>query len=474
MILRTWRGSTSIEDAERYLEFLRRGPVLEMEAAPGNRGVWVSQREGVNVVEFLVLSLWTSEQAVTAFAGDDPKRAVILPEAEAMLVERDETVDHFVLAAVGGGTGAAMIAESRRLIGDDYLPKIRRALERLPAGDVWWRPNEASNSVGNLLLHMAGNIRQWIVSGVGGEPDRRRRQEEFDAADAGAKDALMAALESAVADADAVLAGLDPARLGDGIRIQGHETTVMRAVYHAVEHFSMHAGQILWIAKSRAGQGLGLYETGPDGHPRAAWRRPGLVAPSGRATLAESTDKELERLRYPIGRFRPKDALSPEERLALIDEIEALPSAMREAVSPLSPAALDSSYRPGGWTLRQVVHHVPDSHLNAYIRFKLALTEDEPTIKTFEEAAWAELPDATTGDVGPSLAVLDGLHARWVRLLRSMDTADFQRAVAHPDAGRITMDRLLQLYAWHGRHHLGHLAAGRAGRVGSASSPAAG
>ncbi len=175
------------------------------------------------------------------------------------------------------------------------------------------------------------------------------------------------------------------------------------------------------------------------------------------------TEQELERLRYPSGRFRPRDTLSQGERDALIEAIAALPSMVRQAVAGLSGTELDSPYRPGGWTGRQVVHHLPDSHLNAFIRFKLALTEDEPTIKTFEEAAWAELPDATRGGVDASLAILDGLHTRWARLLRSLSPADFQRTVMHPESGRITLDFLLQLYAWHGRHHVGHIAAVRRG-----------
>lgn len=164
--------------------------------------------------------------------------------------------------------------ESRALLGDVYLPKIRRAVEALPDGDLWWRPNEASNSVGNLLLHLAGNLRQWVVSGVGGAPDVRRRQEEFEARgeeEAGDAPALLRRLEEAVADALAVIEGLDHDRLAATVTIQGRETTPLRAVYHAVEHFSMHAGQILWIAKARSAEDLGLYRMGADGHPKPAW-----------------------------------------------------------------------------------------------------------------------------------------------------------------------------------------------------------
>lgn len=164
--------------------------------------------------------------------------------------------------------------ESRALLADTYLPKIRRAVASLPEGDLWWRPNDASNSVGNLILHLAGNLRQWVVSGVGGAPDVRRRQEEFDARgtdEAADADALLRRLEDAVADAGAVLDSLDADRLAGPVTIQGRETTALRAVYHAVEHFSMHAGQILWIAKARSGEDLGLYRNGADGHPKAAW-----------------------------------------------------------------------------------------------------------------------------------------------------------------------------------------------------------
>jgi uncharacterized damage-inducible protein DinB len=160
------------------------------------------------------------------------------------------------------------LEESARLLDDQYLPKLRRAVDALPADELWWRPNDASNSVGNLLLHMAGNLRQWVVSGVGNTPDERRRDEEFAARDAPEP---LHALEAAVAEATTLLRGLDPADLGRRITVQGREVSVLEAVYHAVEHFSMHAGQVLWITKARTGEGLGLYSTGPDGHPRRAW-----------------------------------------------------------------------------------------------------------------------------------------------------------------------------------------------------------
>jgi uncharacterized damage-inducible protein DinB len=168
------------------------------------------------------------------------------------------------------------LRESATYLEDGYLPRIRRALDVLPDGDLWWRPNPESNSVGNLLHHMAGNLRQWVVSGVGGEPDRRQRQAEFDAdgspgGEATTVDAAFGVLQAAVTDAVAVLRALDPSRLDEPIVVQGRDTTVMAAVYHAVEHFAMHTGQILWIAKARAGRDLGLYRTGPDGHPWRAW-----------------------------------------------------------------------------------------------------------------------------------------------------------------------------------------------------------
>ncbi len=141
----------------------------------------------------------------------------------------------------------------------------------------------------------------------------------------------------------------------------------------------------------------------------------------------------------------------------MIDQIAAAPVRMREAIARLSPAQLDTPYREGGWTVRQVVHHVPDSHLNSYIRFKLALTEDVPTIKPYDEARWAELSDTHSTPIKTSLAMLDALHDRWVRLLRSMSETDFQRQLRHPELGTMTLDTLLALYSWHGRHHVAHI-----------------
>jgi uncharacterized damage-inducible protein DinB len=162
-------------------------------------------------------------------------------------------------------------------------------------------------------------------------------------------------------------------------------------------------------------------------------------------------------LRYPIGRAEMERDLTPERRQELIAWIETTPDRLREAVAGLNAEQLDTPYRPGGWTVRQVVHHVPDSHLNAYIRCKWALTEDEPTIKTYDEGRWAELPDSRTVPVEVSLALLQNLHHRWVALLRALPAADFQKTLKHPDHGVLTLDQILGLYAWHGQHHVAHV-----------------
>jgi uncharacterized damage-inducible protein DinB len=161
-------------------------------------------------------------------------------------------------------------------------------------------------------------------------------------------------------------------------------------------------------------------------------------------------------LRYPVGRFERPTSVSASDRDRFIDEIESLPARFRAAVGTLSEEQLDTPYREGGWTVRQLAHHVPDSHLNAYVRFKLALTEDTPVIKTYAEARWAELPDAR-GPVDMSLDLLQTLHRRWVTLLRAMDEKDWARAFRHPEWGSIRLDTTLALYAWHSRHHLAHV-----------------
>lgn len=167
-------------------------------------------------------------------------------------------------------TGEAFLAQSREYLTAHYLPKIRAAVEPLDEADLWWRPNEASNSIANLLLHLAGNIRQWIVSGVGGAPDRRERAEEFARRDGLRKEDLMTAVSTAVHDADTVLARTSTTALSESRSIQGREVTVLDAIYHVVEHFSMHTGQIAYISKLRLGKDLGFYRM-EGGIPRAAW-----------------------------------------------------------------------------------------------------------------------------------------------------------------------------------------------------------
>jgi DinB superfamily len=162
--------------------------------------------------------------------------------------------------------------------------------------------------------------------------------------------------------------------------------------------------------------------------------------------------------RYPIGRFSADPSSSPETRARHIGEIAGLPLRMRQAVAGLSAKQLDTPYRDGGWTVRQVVHHVPDSHLNAYVRSKLALTEETPTIKPYDENAWAQLQDSALTPVEVSLALLDAVHSRWVTLLRSLQPRDFERQFNHPEAGVHDLDWLVALYDWHGNHHLAHIA----------------
>jgi uncharacterized damage-inducible protein DinB len=162
-------------------------------------------------------------------------------------------------------------------------------------------------------------------------------------------------------------------------------------------------------------------------------------------------------LAYPIGRFDFTAPVPAEKRPGLIEQIAETPAKVRQAVEGLDARQLDTPYRPGGWTVRQLVHHLPDSHMNSYVRFRLALTEDEPVIKPYEQSKWAELPDARTLPPGPSLALLEGLHTRWVELLRQMTDADFQRTFRHPEIGLVRLDTNLALYAWHGLHHTAHI-----------------
>jgi uncharacterized damage-inducible protein DinB len=165
-----------------------------------------------------------------------------------------------------------------------------------------------------------------------------------------------------------------------------------------------------------------------------------------------------DELRYPVGRFHFDGDTSSRAREQRIADIAAAPAQLRAAVDGLSPAQLDTPYRPGGWTVRQVVHHLPDSHINAYTRIKLALTENEPTIKPYEEARWAELPDGRDGPIELSLTLLEALHQRWVLLLRSLRQDDFRRRFRHPEHGRLMdLDEIVAMYAWHGRHHVAHI-----------------
>jgi len=167
---------------------------------------------------------------------------------------------------------------------------------------------------------------------------------------------------------------------------------------------------------------------------------------------------DLEKLRYPIGRFKMTEQPTAEHIQNWIDDIQQFPSDFRQIAQSLTEQQLNTPYRPDGWTLRQVIHHVADSHINSYIRFRWALTEDAPTIKAYDETLWAELLDAKTAPIELSLNLLEGLHQRWVILLRSFSESDLQKAFVHPESGKsIPLYKNIALYAWHGKHHLGHL-----------------
>ena len=170
---------------------------------------------------------------------------------------------------------------------------------------------------------------------------------------------------------------------------------------------------------------------------------------------------ELETLRYPVGKFErvtpPIDRATREQHFVTIEQ---LPARFRALVDGLSASELDTPYRPGGWTIRQVVHHVPESHMNAYIRFKLALTEDAPAIKTYEEQLWAELPDVALCPVDVSLRLLEALHQRWTIMLRALPESDFAKVFMHKEWGRVTIDEATAMYAWHCRHHTAHIERG--------------
>lgn len=164
-----------------------------------------------------------------------------------------------------------------------------------------------------------------------------------------------------------------------------------------------------------------------------------------------------DRERYPVGRAPRTAPAGAHERVALVDSIERAPGVIRELVTGLSDAELGTSYRDGGWTIRQVVHHVPDSHMNGYVRMKLAVTEENPAIKLYEESRWAELPDGRTAPVAISLDLLDALHRRWVAFLRSLTEVQLRRPFVHPEWGAVSVDQAIALYEWHGRHHAAHI-----------------
>jgi uncharacterized damage-inducible protein DinB len=172
-------------------------------------------------------------------------------------------------------------------------------------------------------------------------------------------------------------------------------------------------------------------------------------------TVPSATDEPD--LRYPVGKWDRSVPLSAGERAQLIHAIAATPAQLRLAVAGLTDEQIDTPYRPGGWTVRQVVHHVADSHMNAFIRFRLGLTEDNPTIKPYDEKTWAELPDVRHLPVDVSLRLLENLHERLVHLLQSVQPSLFARQIFHPENGPMTLDALLSLYAWHGRHHTAHI-----------------
>jgi uncharacterized damage-inducible protein DinB len=163
--------------------------------------------------------------------------------------------------------------------------------------------------------------------------------------------------------------------------------------------------------------------------------------------------------RYPIGNFQAPEKITPALRTEFIRQIEDAPVHLRAAVEGLSGAQFGTPYRDGGWTVRQVVHHLPDSHMNAFVRFKLALTEEEPLVKTYEEALWAELADGRDAEPEISLSLLEMLHRRWGLFLRSLDDAQFRRTLRHPAMGVVPLDHMLALYAWHGRHHVAQITA---------------
>ena len=169
------------------------------------------------------------------------------------------------------------------------------------------------------------------------------------------------------------------------------------------------------------------------------------------------SDSLPDSLRYPIGRFDAPEAVTPADLSRWITDLEVLPTRLASAIAGLTEAQLDTPYRPGGWTVRQVVHHVADSHTNAYVRFKLALTEEAPTIRPYDEGAWADLGDVRAFPVALSVAFLSLLHQRWCTLLRSLERSALERTYVHPQSGVTSLAFALGQYAWHGRHHLAHV-----------------
>jgi hypothetical protein len=170
--------------------------------------------------------------------------------------------------------------------------------------------------------------------------------------------------------------------------------------------------------------------------------------------MSESIEQDL---RYPIGRLNFESEINADMISSYIQDLEEAPANLRNAVEGLSEAQLDSPYRPGGWTIRQVVHHLPDSHLNSYVRFKLALTEDNPVIKTYDEKKWADLADTFNTDIFVSVELLTNLHSRWVNLLKSLCRDDFKKTFRHPELGLISLEKTLAIYAWHSKHHIAHI-----------------
>ena len=166
---------------------------------------------------------------------------------------------------------------------------------------------------------------------------------------------------------------------------------------------------------------------------------------------------DLETLRYPIGKFKSPPAFTNEEVMEFVQAIATLPEQLQEAVTGFTEAEIDTPYRPGGWTVRQTIHHLADSHLNSYLRFRLALTEDKPTIKPYEEQLWAELTDGKQAPIDLSLTLLEALHGRWVMLLQSLTAEEWQRTFIHPASGETPLNKAAGLYAWHGQHHLAHI-----------------